>query len=250
MAATTCIYGETLLLVNVYAPTDHDAREFLFTLLGDVLQARDGPVLVGENFNCTIIPAEDRTILKTAASHFSPQLLRMTERGGLEDVLLGKRHGPKKTGTRQPRHETWVKEIDRRVPTQPFDHDAAIVRLMPPAGAQAAAELERDAQVGDTVDPRGQAEQCANRRDSLKAEVAAGYVQAVADSKLKLRNAQVSGTSAPAENGVCEEELSLEGSALREYISHLKEEWQEDSTLRRRIETASPAQLANAMSDG
>ncbi|TYZ57622.1 hypothetical protein PybrP1_006187 [[Pythium] brassicae (nom. inval.)] len=87
-AATTLVHGESLLLINLYAPTDHASREPLFKILTEVVLVHDGPALVGGGFNCTIHPGADRPYDRAAAAHYSPALGRMTEQWRWEDVLL------------------------------------------------------------------------------------------------------------------------------------------------------------------
>ncbi|TYZ59166.1 hypothetical protein PybrP1_000347 [[Pythium] brassicae (nom. inval.)] len=164
MAATACIHGEDLLLVNVYASMERDRRESLFETLSEVIAAHAGPTLASGDFNCTTLPAADRSNDSTASSHFSPALHRTTEACRLEDALLRETmhaeeagelevfagrhctyHYTSAAGSREASrldrwyvtaaHEAWVKEVERRVPAQPTDRNAAVVRLVLPKGA-------------------------------------------------------------------------------------------------------------------
>ncbi|CEG41232.1 Endonuclease/exonuclease/phosphatase [Plasmopara halstedii] len=84
---TMDIRGESALLFNVYAPTDRDQREALFTALGELKLEHDGPVLIGGDFNCTVSPRTDRSYQPTANDQFSPALMALLQKWSLADAL-------------------------------------------------------------------------------------------------------------------------------------------------------------------
>ena len=53
MAVQVTLMGDTVLVVNVYAPSVKTERESMFESLLLLLQDYDGPMFVGGDFNCT-----------------------------------------------------------------------------------------------------------------------------------------------------------------------------------------------------
>ena len=63
MAIRIRIMGETLLAVNVYAPSAKSDHETFFELLQNHLQDYVGPMLMGGDFNCTLVTQLDRSFV-------------------------------------------------------------------------------------------------------------------------------------------------------------------------------------------
>ena len=59
MAVRIRIMGETLLVVNVYAPSAKADRKTFFEMLRNHFQDYVGPMLMGRDFNCTLVPQLD-----------------------------------------------------------------------------------------------------------------------------------------------------------------------------------------------
>ena len=62
MAVRIALLGETVLAVNVYAPSVKTERESMFKSLLLLLQGYEGPMFVGRDFNCTLEPRLDRSL--------------------------------------------------------------------------------------------------------------------------------------------------------------------------------------------
>ena len=62
MAVRITLLGETVLAVNVYAPSVKTERESMFKSLLLLLQGYEGPMFVGRDFNCTLEPRLDRSL--------------------------------------------------------------------------------------------------------------------------------------------------------------------------------------------
>ena len=61
MAVRAIHMDSTILVINVYAPTDKSEREGLFDFLRRALVSYEGPVVLGGDFNCTLNPHLDRS---------------------------------------------------------------------------------------------------------------------------------------------------------------------------------------------
>lgn len=63
--------GHPTIIVNIYAPTNKEARERLFNQLATLRVSASVLVLVGGDFNCCLYPATDRSNQLTATTHGS-----------------------------------------------------------------------------------------------------------------------------------------------------------------------------------
>ena len=63
MAVQIAIRGETVLVVNVYAPTGKAEREALFKMLRYHLLEHEGSMFLGGDSNCTLAPRLDRSFV-------------------------------------------------------------------------------------------------------------------------------------------------------------------------------------------
>ena len=81
--------GETLLVVNVYAPSVKTEREAMFISLLLLLQTYNGHMFVGEVFNCTLEPRLDRPFISPPGRHYYLALRQLLGRAQLSDVLDG-----------------------------------------------------------------------------------------------------------------------------------------------------------------
>ena len=87
MAVRVSLMGETVLVVNVYAPSTKHEREALFSSLQLLLEGYEGPMCVGGDFNCTLEPRLDRSFVSPPGRHDSLALRRLLGRVQLSDVL-------------------------------------------------------------------------------------------------------------------------------------------------------------------
>ena len=79
--------GDTILVVNVYAPSERNQRENFFEMLRHQLQGYDGLIFMGGDFNCTLVPHLDRSFVSRPGRHDSIALRRLLGRAQLSDVL-------------------------------------------------------------------------------------------------------------------------------------------------------------------
>lgn len=61
----------SVLLFNIYAPTNELERDRLFRDLAALQLDHKGPIFMGGDFNCCLHPRLDRSNQATAASHYS-----------------------------------------------------------------------------------------------------------------------------------------------------------------------------------
>lgn len=87
MAVTAEFHGETLMLANIYAPTDRALREAFYQRLAQLPMQHTGPILCGGDFNCTLHPMADRSLQRTALAHDSPSLRTLLRTWGMVDAL-------------------------------------------------------------------------------------------------------------------------------------------------------------------
>ena len=87
MAVEIIIRGETVLVVNVYAPTGKAKREALFKMLRHHLLEHEGSIFLGVYFNCKLALRLDRSIVSTPGRHDSLALRRLLDQAQLCDVL-------------------------------------------------------------------------------------------------------------------------------------------------------------------
>ena len=87
MVVRTTHMDSTILVINVYAPTDKSEREGIFDFLRRTLVSYEGPVVLGGVFNCTLNPHLDRSCKTTTGRHDSPALRRLLARVQMSDVL-------------------------------------------------------------------------------------------------------------------------------------------------------------------
>jgi hypothetical protein len=87
MAATVTLHGETVLLLNIYAPSTVLAREAFYSALPGLLPTHDGPIICGGDFNCTLNQHTDRTYNNHKTVHDSKQLRKMLKKLNLVDTL-------------------------------------------------------------------------------------------------------------------------------------------------------------------
>ena len=81
------IRGETVLVVNVYAPTDKAEREALFEMLRHHLLEHEGPMFLGGKLNCTLAPRLNCSFVSPPGRHDSLALRRLLDQAQLCDVL-------------------------------------------------------------------------------------------------------------------------------------------------------------------
>uniref|UniRef100_M4C4A4 Endonuclease/exonuclease/phosphatase domain-containing protein n=1 Tax=Hyaloperonospora arabidopsidis (strain Emoy2) TaxID=559515 RepID=M4C4A4_HYAAE len=87
MAVRTTHMDSTILVINVYVPTDKSERGGIFDFLRRTLVSYEGPVVLGGVFNCTLNPHLDRSYKTTTGRHDSPALRRLLARVQMSDVL-------------------------------------------------------------------------------------------------------------------------------------------------------------------
>ncbi|KAF1316300.1 reverse transcriptase, partial [Globisporangium splendens] len=87
MAATVTLCGETVLLLNIYAPSTVFAREAFYRALSGLLSSHDGPILCGGDFNCTLNQTADRSHNSHNKVHDSRELKKLLQKLNLVDTL-------------------------------------------------------------------------------------------------------------------------------------------------------------------
>ncbi|KAF1328105.1 reverse transcriptase, partial [Globisporangium splendens] len=87
MAATVTLRGETVLLLNIYAPSAVFAREAFYRALSGLLSSHDGPILCGGDFNCTLNQTADRSHNNHNKVHDSRELKKLLQKLDLVDTL-------------------------------------------------------------------------------------------------------------------------------------------------------------------
>ncbi|OWZ14411.1 Reverse transcriptase precursor [Phytophthora megakarya] len=87
MAVQGVLEGHEIYVFNVYAPTDRQSREELFTCLIDIVVPHGALFYAGGDFNCTLHGITDRSYAATANDHDSPALRRLLEHWGLQDSI-------------------------------------------------------------------------------------------------------------------------------------------------------------------
>ncbi|KAF1322650.1 Abc transporter g family member 31, partial [Globisporangium splendens] len=87
MAATVTLRGETVLLLNIYAPSTVFAREAFYRALSGLLSSHDGPILCGGDFNCTLNQMADRSHNNHNKVHDSRELKKLLQKLDLVDTL-------------------------------------------------------------------------------------------------------------------------------------------------------------------
>ncbi|KAF1320212.1 Kinesin protein, partial [Globisporangium splendens] len=87
MAATVTLRGETVLLLNIYAPSTVFAREAFYRALSGLLSSHDGPILCGGDFNCTLNQMADRSHNTHNKVHDSRELKKLLQKLDLVDTL-------------------------------------------------------------------------------------------------------------------------------------------------------------------
>ncbi|KAF1328525.1 reverse transcriptase, partial [Globisporangium splendens] len=87
MAATVTLRGETVLLLNIYAPSTVFAREAFYRALSGLLSSHDGPILCGGDFNCTLNQMADRSHNTHNKVHDSRELKKLLQKLNLVDTL-------------------------------------------------------------------------------------------------------------------------------------------------------------------
>ena len=81
------IMGDPILVVSVYSRRDKPAREALFDRLLHLLIGYDGMVVMGGDFNCTLVPRLDRSFTSIPDRHDSLALRIILGRAQISDVL-------------------------------------------------------------------------------------------------------------------------------------------------------------------
>ena len=76
-----------VILLNLYAPTDRVAKEYLFLKLGAIPIPTGKQVFVGGDLNCTLHGLVTRSYLPTALDHDSPGLRRLLFKWRLQDSV-------------------------------------------------------------------------------------------------------------------------------------------------------------------
>ena len=87
MAVRITTQGETVLVVNVYASSGKAEREAFFEMLRHHLLGHDGPMFIGGDFNCTLVPRLDRSFVSPPGRHDSVALRRLLGQAQFCDVL-------------------------------------------------------------------------------------------------------------------------------------------------------------------
>ncbi|KAF1327318.1 reverse transcriptase, partial [Globisporangium splendens] len=87
MAATVTLRGETVLLLNIYAPSTVFARGAFYRALSGLLSSHDGPILCGGDFNCTLNQMADRSHNNHNKVHDSRELKKLLQKLNLVDTL-------------------------------------------------------------------------------------------------------------------------------------------------------------------
>ena len=155
------IMGDPVLVVNVYAPSDKTSREALFEWLRLLLLDYEGPMFIGGDFNCTLVPLLDRTFVSPPGRHDSMALRRLLGRAQLSDVLEDAMElaeedraisdfqaavhtyfytlpGGESASSRLDRwyvsslHADWIRDIDMSVPGPATDHNGISIRIGAP----------------------------------------------------------------------------------------------------------------------
>lgn len=87
IAASAKLEGESLLLVNVYAPVNPHLREEFYDRIAGLEILPGVQLSVGGGFNCTQHGLQDRSYEPTASGHYSKALARLAGRWGLNGSL-------------------------------------------------------------------------------------------------------------------------------------------------------------------
>ncbi|KAF1319878.1 hypothetical protein FI667_g12756, partial [Globisporangium splendens] len=87
IAATVTLRGETVLLLNIYAPSTVFAMEAFYRALSGLLSSHDGPILCGGDFNCTLNQMADRSHNNHNKVHDSKELKKLLQKLNLVDTL-------------------------------------------------------------------------------------------------------------------------------------------------------------------
>jgi exonuclease III len=161
MAVTAEMYGETVLIVNIYAPHERPLREQFFNYLLSLQIRHHGPILCGGDFNCTLNAEADRSLQRTATYHDSLGLRRLLQEWSAVDVLqrevdeaLDSRDRSSfyqsyhtyhyslasgETGSSRldrwyvsAEHDRWVRCVSQAVPGPYSDHDGVSLRVAAP----------------------------------------------------------------------------------------------------------------------
>ena len=87
MRASISIMGISIPFVNMYAPSDKHEREAFFEMLHHQVTRHIGPLLVGGDCKCTLVPRFDRSFVLPGGRHDSLVLRRLLARDQMSDVL-------------------------------------------------------------------------------------------------------------------------------------------------------------------
>ena len=75
------IMSDPVLADNVYAPSDKPDREELFDRLRQIILGYDGPMYMGGDFKCTLVPRLDRPFASLPGRHDLLALRRLLGQG-------------------------------------------------------------------------------------------------------------------------------------------------------------------------
>lgn len=88
MATTVDARGEHIMVINVYAPVNSwNRREELYLTIGDLVRGHSDMVLFGEDLNCSVNLALDRSEPTINTGHHSPALDSLLTEWGMVDAL-------------------------------------------------------------------------------------------------------------------------------------------------------------------
>ena len=161
MAVRISVAGDPVLVVNVYAPSDKTSREALFERIRLLLLDYAGPLFIGGDFNCTLVPLIDRTFVSPPGRHDSLALTRLLGRAKLSDVLEDAMElaeedraisdfqaaahtyfytlpGGESASSHLDRwyvislHVDWIRDIEMSVPGPATDHNGISIRIGAP----------------------------------------------------------------------------------------------------------------------
>ena len=89
MAVRITIISEPIPEVKIYATSDLPAQQVLFNRLLRLLMESDGPVFMEGDFECTLYPRLDHSLVSPPFRHDSSALRRLLGRARLSDIIEG-----------------------------------------------------------------------------------------------------------------------------------------------------------------
>ncbi len=88
IAVTVDMEDHRVMMLNIYAPHDHETREAFYRTLATETLRHQGPIFMGGDFNCTQQEVLDTRHERTAHRHVSAALTGLLEKWGFTDPLV------------------------------------------------------------------------------------------------------------------------------------------------------------------